>query len=277
MSSYQSYFRFFNRKRSPMGDTSVNKATTGHSFGNFHQYYSFHKAEDRISLLPSDFFNDIWQARGQRNTFSLLDIGCNDGTLTWALFQQIRKDLPDHVTISILGIDLDSELIDRANSCFVTNENANNIKFKTLNIMDQIEEEVLYGTFDIVCLFSITMWVHLNHGDEGFLRFIQNAAKYSSHSLLIEPQRWKSYRSAVKRSRKLGLPNFPFNNGDLTLKDIDGAIRDTLISSECGMLECKGLGTDSWERPLLLYQRPINRENVAVPITSSDTKRAKLN
>jgi len=248
-------------------EEDINKAAVGHCFGNFHQYYSFHKAEDRMNLLPINFFNQIWKENGQRNQFRLLDIGCNDGTLTWALFQRARMELPEYVDISVTGIDLDSELIDRANASFVTNENKKSVKFKAIDIINHQErnegdtdDHILNGTtFDLVSLFSITMWVHLNHGDKGFVQLIETAARYSLHSVLIEPQRWKSYRTAIKRGRRLGTSAFPFSNADLKLKDVDIAVRDifTSISNEFEMWNYLSLGTDSWERPLLLYQRSI--------------------
>jgi SAM-dependent methyltransferase len=146
-------------------EEDINKAAVGHCFGNFHQYYSFHKAEDRMNLLPINFFNQILKENGQRNQFRLLDIGCNDGTLTWALFQRARMELPEHVDISVTGIDLDSELIDRANASFVTNENKNTVKFKAIDIINHLErnkgDDILNGkTFDLVSLFSITMWYY---------------------------------------------------------------------------------------------------------------------
>jgi 7SK snRNA methylphosphate capping enzyme len=44
--------------------------------------------------------------------------------------------------------------------------------------------------------FSLTMWIHLNYGDEGIRKLfskLSNHLKVGGH-LIIEPQKWKSYK-----------------------------------------------------------------------------------
>jgi hypothetical protein len=52
------------------------------------------------------------------------------------------------------------------------------------------------------------MWIHLNRGDEGLTSFLRRAASLSCSMLVVEPQRWKSYKSAVERCRRLGMAHF---------------------------------------------------------------------
>ena len=42
--------------------------------------------------------------------------------------------------------------------------------------------------FDVIFCFSVSMWIHLNHGDEGLSRFFQNVQKYCDQLFLFEPQ-----------------------------------------------------------------------------------------
>ena len=51
--------------------------------------------------------------------------------------------------------------------------------------------------FDVIFCFSVSMWIHLNHGDEGLSRFFQNVQKYCDQLFLFEPQVIK------KKSEKL--------------------------------------------------------------------------
>ena len=41
--------------------------------------------------------------------------------------------------------------------------------------------------FDLVSVFSITMWIHLNHGDTGLEQFLDLVCSLGRH-VLIEPQ-----------------------------------------------------------------------------------------
>lgn len=79
--------------------------------------------------------------------------------------------------------------------------------------------------FDITICFSITMWIHLNHGDIGLMNFIYNMCRYSN-LVFLEPQAWDSYKTAVKRLRQVGeeFPHFKTlnfrNHMENTIEDI---------------------------------------------------------
>ena len=167
----------------------------GHKFGNFHSYYTFHEQQSRTKLIPSNFFASLWKAQGSPATFSIVDIGCNEGNLTLELYDRAVAELPPHVCCLVLGIDLDSDLIGRANgkSCDISN-----VSFCTVDIMSEEDdggmnlirsyciEKGIKG-FSFASLFSITMWIHLNHGDVGFEKFLNISARL----LTDVRQRWK--------------------------------------------------------------------------------------
>ena len=159
--------------------------SNGHKFGNFHSYYTFHEQQSRTKLIPPNFFASLWKAQGGPAIFSIVDIGCNEGNLTLELYDRAVAELPSHVSCLVLGIDLDSDLIGRAieKSCDISN-----VTFCTVDVMsgedgegiDLIKnyctEKGIHG-FSFASLFSITMWIHLNHGDVGFEKFLYSCAR----------------------------------------------------------------------------------------------------
>ena len=56
-----------------------------------------------------------------------------------------------------------------------------------------MDEHGLNDGFSMTCAFSITMWIHLNHGDDGLERFVLLAATLTAAggAFLVEPQRYK--------------------------------------------------------------------------------------
>lgn len=55
--------------------------------------------------------------------------------------------------------------------------------------------------FNIVFCFSVTMWIHLNHGDRGLYEFLQKIVTLGKY-LVLENQPWKCYRNAQRRMVK---------------------------------------------------------------------------
>lgn len=107
----------------------------------------------------------------------------------------------------ILGIDIDDTLVKRAQ------EKSNlHTQFCTLDFMnDESREKILreyllsnrVECFDFVFCFSITMWIHLNHGDSGLEKFLYNVCEYGK-IIVLEPQTWDSYKTAVRRLKLAG-------------------------------------------------------------------------
>jgi len=222
---------------------------SAHKYGNYHKYYTFHPSSARISFFASgDVFKKLWDAQGQPNVFSIIDIGCNEGNLSMDVLDQAKKELPSHVTCTLLGIDLDSSLIDLAVAKYVTPDNSTPIAFAPINFMDpeaskafldkylkelsaKLSTEVV--GFSMVCLFSITMWIHLNFGDDGLVDFLARSADLLTPlgSLVVEPQPWKCYKAADKRCRKLGITR-PLHFSTLQIRDIEREITGMLLPTD---------------------------------------------
>ncbi|XP_071791785.1 pre-miRNA 5'-monophosphate methyltransferase-like isoform X1 [Asterias amurensis] len=167
----------------------------------------------------------------------------------------------DSTNVHILGCDIDDLLITRA---YESNIHSENITFKTLDFMcDSARHDVLSrflathpdtlaGRFDLVCCFSITMWIHLQNGDEGLQKFLREVSAISNF-LLIEPQPWKCYTSAVRRVSKLGVENSWRFKELLIRNTVVDEIR-TYLEAACHMKLTRTLGVTHWDRKLLLFK-----------------------
>ena len=161
--------------------------------------------------------------------------------------------------VKILGVDIDNLLIDRAIN---KNTAKDDITFLTLDLMsDNVKvteklktflESLNKTRFDLICVFSVTMWIHLNHGDEGLRSFIKMICRHSRF-LLLEPQPWKCYQTAARRMRKLGQQEFE------KMKELE--IRGPGVEEEIVRM-CKDeemiveveFGETKWNRKLLLLK-----------------------
>lgn len=166
--------------------------------GNFINYYCFNKVEERLKLLPKG----VWKTgTPEGESYIVLDVGCNSGNLTQQLKTFFETETDRNVIV--LGIDMDPNLIHRAKE----DNTDSNITFQTVNIMEDSNciQEFLKShnrtKFDIVCLFSITMWIHLNNHDEGLRAFLEKSSELAE-ILVVEPQPWKCYPAAMKRVRR---------------------------------------------------------------------------
>ncbi|KAM4796073.1 RNA 5'-monophosphate methyltransferase [Rhinophrynus dorsalis] len=239
-------------------------------YGNFPNYYSFNPPESRISLLPAGLLSKLLRrttgtdSRVEPVTPLLgLDIGCNTGDLSAALYSHLLKSTTDGSSdvpgdLRFLCCDIDSDLIARAQT---SNPFPESISYITLDIMDSSSVQgpiqgFLDGfgrsTFDIGFCMSVTMWIHLNYGDQGLVDFLGQLATLCDY-LLIEPQPWKCYRSAARRLRKLGRQDFDHFHS-LSIRG-DMAENVTHILTSGGIAELiHSFGNTSWDRSLLLFQ-----------------------
>lgn len=168
--------------------------------GNFINYYGFNSVQSRIDHLDYKMF-----PKPNTDTILVLDVGCNTGDLTVTLHHYLARRYED-CNIEILAIDIDPKLI--ASAC----ETASSfIEYKTANIMDDEGRNIIQKylekhkrqCFDLTFCFSVTMWIHLNNGDEGLLDFLKYIQSIST-TCIIEPQIWKCYRSAQRRLKRAG-------------------------------------------------------------------------
>ncbi|CAI9613139.1 unnamed protein product [Staurois parvus] len=230
-------------------------------YGNFPNYYTFHPPESRLSLLPPGHLLELLNRQGGGEAPLLaLDVGCNTGDLSIGLYNNLLQPKGSSEALQdvrFLCCDIDPDLILRANT---GNPFPVSLTFSSLDIMDPSSLDILQNfldkfgqsKFDIGFCMSITMWIHLNHGDSGLVEFLKKLTTLCDF-LLVEPQPWKCYRSAARRLRKLGRQDFDhFHNlavrGDMTEQIID------ILARHCNSELVHSFGNTSWERSLLLFK-----------------------
>ncbi|KAF5274954.1 hypothetical protein FQR65_LT04295 [Abscondita terminalis] len=216
-------------------------------YGNFINYYKFHPPKERLDLLPTD----IWV---NRDPFIALDVGCNAGDLTFSLNDFVSENVSK--SCHILGIDIDPILIDRANE----NNKNKNVSFTCLDFMDdhrrdcvinEYLESVGATKFSVCFCFSITMWIHLNHGDIGLKNFLKNICLISN-LVVIEPQPWKCYKSAVKRMKTCDYEFAEFSNLKIR-NNVEEEIENILLQFQ-GVSKLKESGNSSWGRKISIFK-----------------------
>jgi SAM-dependent methyltransferase len=206
--------------KDPITTEPDNDFRCGHRFGNFSNYYNFHSCEERLNEIPLEIFHNLIKRKetlsttgtSKSNIIYILDVGCNEGDLSVGLLLQLRTVLPT-ADCRLLAVDLDPSLIASARKKYADVTGAT---FECIDVMSEdfeiLKNEILKGqdlqSFDIVSCFSTTMWIHLNFGDEGLKSFLTKLGNCSSSVLIIEPQKWKSYKTAVERCRRKQMDKF---------------------------------------------------------------------
>ena len=219
-----------------------------HLRGNFRDYYSFHSVESRLSLIPNGLFLSLFASLGSPDVFSILDCGCNDGSLSMAVFERAKEELPSNIVVKLVGVDIDNVLINRAKEQF--SSTTTNVEFKCFDFMVEQEDEIdMKSKFSFVCCFSSTMWIHLHYGDEGLNKFLRKLSSMTHGAILLEPQNWDSYKTARKRIRKQKLLS-PEYLGKLAIKDCSEHIRNMNLGSSEHFCH---LGVESWKGRHLIY------------------------
>ncbi|KAJ7999410.1 hypothetical protein DPEC_G00194130 [Dallia pectoralis] len=230
------------------------------------QHTGTRRAENRINLIPTTLIQDLGYCKDSSETILMLDVGCNSGDLTVALYRHLQQRAPSedpikppHTDLHLMGIDLDEALIHRAQQ---TNPFPQMISFIPLDITEdsslQTQLEVYLSQharshFHLTLCLAVTMWVHLNHGDSALLRLLSRLASISHH-LLLEAQPWKCYRSAARRLRKLGRSDFDHFKALAIRGDVAEHAREHL-EKHCGMVLIRCFGSTTWDRRLLLFRR----------------------
>ncbi|XP_056416409.1 RNA 5'-monophosphate methyltransferase [Hyla sarda] len=230
-------------------------------YGNFRNYYTFHPPEARTSLLPPGLLLELLEKHGgEQEALLALDVGCNTGELSIALYNHLLQ--PEGCSeplkyVHFMCCDIDPDLITRAQ---IANPYTDAITFSTLDITDvsslgtlcNFLERFGRSSFHIGFCMSITMWIHLNHGDNGLTDFL-NRLKTLCDYLLIEPQPWKCYRSAARRLRKLGRQDFDHFHTLSIRGDMEKEITEIMTKDGSSELIHR-FGTTSWDRSLLLFK-----------------------
>ena len=216
------------------------------------------------------------------------------------------------VVMKCLGLDIDSTLIQRANhkynrknekfqsnttegnstssnddetikiqdkieATFETCNIANNLEFKSKCKSFLQQEQPTNPTkkrFDLISIFSTTMWIHIHHGDDGLKSLLQLICE-SCYYLIIEPQPSKCYRNVNTRLRKLNFEEVDVSLDTLKMRsDIENEIEKVIVS--CGFVrvavtspteknqeddngndsnkDIHGIDRTKWNRRLRLYK-----------------------
>lgn len=233
-------------------------------YGNFINYYDFNSASERRNLLPLE--DELWRTSSEHSfdPYFVLDVGCNSGNFTQLLYEFLVVKKSGR-NIIILGIDIDPQLIERAKEA---NQYTENVFYSSFNVMEYNNDKenncitnhlnsYKKCRFDVVCCFSITMWIHLNNGDNGLEQFLNLMADLSE-ILIIESQPWKCYQNAVRRMKRAGAQDtFPLFK---TLK-----IRNEVESTIKNYLKCKNQldiisesDPTKWKRKICFYRRNVS-------------------
>lgn len=230
-------------------------------YGNFINYYNFNSAPERRDLLPMD--EELWRTSLDETVdpYLVLDIGCNAGNFTQLLYDFLMKKKSERKII-ILGIDIDPVLIERAKDA---NQYKENVFYSSFNIMEYGNEENCiinqlksYNKcqFDVVCCFSITMWIHLNNGDDGLKQFLTIIAQLGE-ILIIEPQPWKCYQNAVRRMKRAGAQDtFTFFKELKIRNDVENSIKNYLKCREQLEIIYESDPT-KWKRKICFYRKNV--------------------
>lgn len=255
--------------KSSNGIHSQPTTTTRNKFiyGNYNRYYGYRHAEkdtEDVRLKAFDGFKELFDGK------NVLDIGCNDGSVTIA----IADKFPVH---RITGIDIDRNLIDAAqrrlavelqdnavnNNNDKTNDEieANNIKrsiqtqvkFKHCNYVLKSDDLLDYEEqqYDTIMLLSVTKWMHLNFGDDGLKRAFKRIFRQLKDNgvLILEAQNWKSYKR-----RKSLTPQINSHFKEIQLRP--DQFHDYLLSTEIGFDSSFPI-TFPKEHPIAGFKRPI--------------------
>lgn len=106
--------------------------------------------------------------------------------------------------------------------------------------------------FNVVFCFSTTMWIHLNNGDAGLKEFLREASSICE-LLIIEPQPWKCYKTAVKRMKQNNF-TFPLFSELKIREDVESEI-EQYLTLNCNMRKVAESSRTKWDRKLLIFQK----------------------
>lgn len=186
-------------------------------FGNFHNYYAFNKVSERLDRLQeSGCLGQIAHhhlSTGRDRPLTFLDVGCNEGRVTEGFLKALKhhSSVDDPCAVIALGVDIDSELVKRAQRLQAPLP-PDQQHFICLNIMSTEQQKeldrflcgVAQQRFTMVLALSVTMWIHIHHGDVGLKDFLHLLCERSEF-LIVEPQPWKCYISFFALVSRSGL------------------------------------------------------------------------
>ncbi|KAI0984022.1 hypothetical protein GJ496_003846 [Pomphorhynchus laevis] len=245
-------------------NTSQNDPYNGSMYGNFHNYYHFNNVKSRMNQIE---YMDI--KLQSKDHICLLDVGCNIGDLTVSLCIHISNRY--HCNVSCLAIDIDSELISKAklkhSSFQMASDRRVDLDFHQCDISRTDNFNGLVNlwklkagtantkTFDLICLFSVSMWLHIHNGTAGFARILANLCTIGNH-FIIEPQSWSSYTKARRRLRKCAADlEFPYDDEVCSRNSQHSSTKELIIHimRKNGAVLLDQFKFTNWKREILLF------------------------
>ncbi|KAL2731490.1 putative RNA methyltransferase CG11342 [Vespula maculifrons] len=171
-------------------------------------------------------------------------------------------DKPD---VYVLGIDLDPILVERSRE---GNPRPDRVTFEHLEFLSSERdptisrylEELGRCRFDAVFCFSVSMWIHLNHGDDGLVEFFRKACSICD-TIVVEPQPWKCYRNASRRLRLANLEDFPLIKKLERRGDTSDQI-ERILTDLCDFRKVVVTNGNDWERKIMIFARNRDRSSV---------------
>lgn len=216
-------------------------------FGNFINYYTFHSSKERTNNLHPNMFPS-----SDFESIICLDIGCNTGELTKELYWYLKK-VYCNLDVKILAIDIDPTLIERAKEvnyiCDIAYVTCDIVLDAGRRIIQDYKDMHKKEMFDVIFCFSVTMWIHINNGDEELIKLL-HFLKDNTRSLIIEPQPWKCYKNAQRRLKRSG-KDFELYELLKIRENVDKVIEEILSTkSHKKVYESP---TSSWNRKIQSY------------------------
>ncbi|EGZ28092.1 hypothetical protein PHYSODRAFT_472216 [Phytophthora sojae] len=176
-----------------------------------------------------------------------------------------EAELATRKPLLVLGVDIDEVLIERAAKKSVQLTEGDAVQFRHVDVMtSKFSKEITpflelatrstaERKFDLITCFSVTMWIHLNNGDDGLWKFLETVSDMTEH-LIIEPQTWKCYRNAHTRLKRMRV-EVPRSFKEIKVRtDVVEKIDAFLLAA--GRFRFKAqLGKTNWSRNVVLYSR----------------------
>lgn len=232
-------------------------------YGNYNRYYGY-----RIGKKSEDIRLDAFKNHSELfDNKEILDIGCNDGSVTIA----IAKRFPIQF---ITGFDIDQNLISLARK-HITNEthkmiNNNdktilaeskfpaNIAFKCCNYVlnDERLLELEEPHFDTILCLSVTKWIHLNFGDDGLKQSFKRMFRQlkPGGTLILESQNWKGYKRRKKLSTEI-------HTNYSHIKFFPNQFNEYLLSADVGFSSVSNIelpkehSANGFKRPIFAFKK----------------------
>lgn len=208
--NFKYFFPDFKAAKNPNKKAYKNKLQKLYQYGNYCGYYSkrngSEKQGNQIEDVRLEFLKTFSESHFQNK--KVLDIGCNSGMITLSVARMFHPQ-------AILGIDIDSGLIDRARSNLEVEKkdpefgnnpeimnSLKNVTFRTANyiLKDTNRLEFETAQYDTILCLSVTKWIHLNFGDDGIKFLFKRIYKQLNTNgiLILEPQSFKTYKKRSK-------------------------------------------------------------------------------